>query len=399
MSGIAGIAHPSQTELVNRMLDQIAHRGHAWRDVRESEGTTLGALGLKIQESERVDLELNGIARDRASQGHFAQAQVQAGSFTLRRDTLGVRPLYYGWTPDGAFCFASEVKGLLPATRDIHEMLPGHTFDGRQLIKDAEIAVQSPMEGTPESIAAGLRERLEKSIQARIGNGDVGSWLSGGIDSSVMAALARPHVNKLHTFAAGLPGAPDLEFARLAADFIQSDHHERIIQTDEIFSALPDVIRALESFDALLVRSTVMNYLVAKTASDYVSAVFSGEGGDELFAGYDYLKTLNPTDLPSELVDITNRLHNTALQRVDRSSSAFGTVAHVGFLDPGVVEYALKIPAGLKLRNGVEKWILREAVKDLLPESVVQRPKAKFWQGAGVEDFLARYADQKISDE
>jgi asparagine synthase (glutamine-hydrolysing) len=110
------------------------------------------------------------------------------------------------------------------------------------------------------------------------------------------------------------------------------------------------------------------------------------------------LKTLDPAQLPSELLDITNRLHNTALQRVDRSSSAFGTVAHVGFLDPDVVDYALQIPAGLKLRNGVEKWILRESMKGLLPDSILQRPKAKFWQGAGVEDFLARYAEQKISD-
>lgn len=380
------------------MLDKMAHRGRDWREVREREKTTFGALGLKIQEPDRIDLISNGLVCDRANPGHYAQAHAHEAGFVLKRDTVGVRPLYFGWTPDGTFCFASEVKGLLAATRDIHEMPPGHTFDGKQMNKDAEIIVQIPVEGTPESIATGLRERLETAVAKRIGNGEVGSWLSGGLDSSVMAALARPHVTKLHTFATGLPGAPDLEFARIVAEFIHSEHHERITQPEEIFSVLADVIYTLESFDALLVRSSVMNYLVAGIASDFVPAVFSGEGGDELFAGYDYLKSLNPSDLPSELVDITNRLHNTALQRVDRCSSAFGTVAHPAFLDSDVVEYALQIPASLKIRDGMEKWILREAVKDALPASVAMRPKAKFWQGAGVEDFLARYAEQKISN-
>jgi asparagine synthase (glutamine-hydrolysing) len=291
------------------------------------------------------------------------------------------------------------VKGLLVATRVIHEMPPGYSFDGKQMTKNAEVTLQQPLENeSPEFIAGELRKRLEEAVRVRIGNGDVGSWLSGGLDSSAMAAFARPHVTKLHTFAAGLPGAPDLDFARLAAEFIQSDHHELVVQPKEALSVLEDVIYALESFDALLVRSSLLNYLVAKAASDFVPAVFSGEGGDELFAGYDYLKTLAPADLPAELIDITNRLHNTALQRVDRCSSAFGTVAHVGFLDPGVLEYALKIPAALKLRNSVEKWILREAMKGALPDSILQRPKAKFWQGAGIEDLLALHAEEKIDD-
>ncbi|MCJ7434204.1 MAG: asparagine synthase-related protein [Anaerolineales bacterium] len=398
MSGIAGIARAGQTKLVNQMLDKISHRGSDWREMYEVEGTTIGALGSKIQKRDLADLKSKGLARDYASAGHFAQSQARASGFELQRDTLGVRPLYYGWTDDGAFCFASEVKGLLAVTRDIHEMPSGHSFDGKQMKKNTEITLQPALKESAETIARELRKRLETSVQARIGNGDVGSWLSGGLDSSVMVALARPHVSKLHTFAAGMAGAPDLEFARAAAEFIHADHHERVVQPEELYASLSEAICALESFDAWLIRSSVMNYLVAKAAADYVPAVFSGEGGDELFAGYDYLKPLDPAAIPAELVDITNRLHNTALQRVDRCSSAFGTVAHVGFLDEGVVEYALQIPADLKLRNGVEKWILREAMKDALPDSVLWRPKAKFWQGAGVEDYLARHAEQQISD-
>ncbi|CAG1008372.1 asparagine synthase (glutamine-hydrolysing) [Anaerolineales bacterium] len=397
MSGIAGIAQAGQTEQVSRMLDRLSHRGRHWCEIREAEGTTLGVLGSRVQQADLKELP-KGIVRDQTSVGHFAQAQAHFDGFELQRDRAGIRPLYYGWTSDGRFCFASEVKGLLAVTRNVHEMPPGHSFDGKQLTKQAEVALQPELKESADAIARELRKRLEASIQARIGNGDVGSWLSGGLDSSVMVALARPRVSKMHTFAAGMDGAPDLKFARIAADFLQTEHHERMVQPEEMFAALGDVIYALESFDAWLIRSSVMNYLVAQTAADYVPAVFSGEGGDELFAGYEYLKSLDSTALPSELVDITNRLHNTALQRVDRCSSAFGTVAHVGFLDEGVVDYALQIPANLKLRNGVEKWILRESMKDTLPDSILWRPKSKFWQGAGVEDFLARHAEEQISD-
>lgn len=397
MSGIAGIARASQAKLVNQMLNKMSHRGRDWRETCESQGATFGVTGPEIQRADRTQLKSSGLVRDRAGLGHFAQAQVVPGGFVLKRGALGVRPLYYGWTSDDIFCFASEMKGLLVVTRDIHELPTGRFFDGKEMNRYTEIAVQTPGEGTSKSFVAELRFRLDKAVQRRIEAGEVGAWLSGGLDSSAVAALARPHLDKFHTFAAGLPGAPDLEFARAVAEFIHSDHHECIVQPEQLFGTLPDAIYALESFDALLVRSTVMNYLVAKAASDFVPAVFSGEGGDELFAGYEYLKTLDPADLPAELVDITNRLHNTALQRVDRCSSAFGILAHVVFLDPEVVEHALKIPAGFKLRNGVEKWVLREAMKGALPAAVLQRPKAKFWEGAGVQDFLAQHAEQKIA--
>jgi asparagine synthase (glutamine-hydrolysing) len=213
-----------------------------------------------------------------------------------------------------------------------------------------------------------------------------------------MAALARPYIESLHTFAAGFAGAPDLEYAQIVARHIGSIHHEVIPTLDELLDLLPEVIYHLESFDALLVRSSMMNYRVAKAASDFVPAVFSGEGGDELFAGYHYLKQLPLESLADELVDITARLHNTALQRVDRCSAAHGTVAYVGFLDPEVVEYALRIPPEHKIFNGAEKWILRRAVYDLLPERVILREKAKFWEGAGVEELLAQHAEEAVSD-
>jgi asparagine synthase (glutamine-hydrolysing) len=136
--------------------------------------------------------------------------------------------------------------------------------------------------------------------------------------------------------------------------------------------------------------------------SDYVGMVLSGEGGDELFAGYDYIKDLPTKEIPDELEDIIMRLHNTALQRVDRSAQAHGVVPFVPFTDSEVVEYALSIPPEYKVyRNGgdpIEKWILRKAVEDTVPENVLWRPKAKFWQGAGVQELLSEHAEATISD-
>jgi len=317
---------------------------------------------------------------------------------TLERDPLGVAPLYYGWNKDKMLCFASEVKALLQITDIVHEMPPGHRYDGEHMESYFHLQKADPVDKTPEIMAGQLHRLLAVSVEECIAGQEIGSWLSGGLDSSAMAALARPHVKTLHTFAAGCPGAPDLEFACEAASFIKASHHEAVIGFDEMLRVLPQVINALESFDALLVRSSITNYLVAKLASDYVSDVFSGEGGDELFAGYEYLSSLDPSSLPDELVDITERLHNTALQRVDRCASAHGTVAHVGFLDPEVVNFALTIPMQYKLHDGVEKWILRKAMEGFLPDRVLNRKKAKFWEGAGVGEFLAQHAEEQITE-
>jgi asparagine synthase (glutamine-hydrolysing) len=231
---------------------------------------------------------------------------------------------------------------------------------------------------------------------------EVGVWLSGGVDSSVIAALARKHVGRLHTFSAGVEDGTDLAYARQVAQYIGSEHHERIYTRDDMLSVLDEVIYHLETFDAPLVRSSIANYLVSELASDHVSFVLSGEGGDELFAGYSYQKDhKSEVELLLSVQIAIGALHNTALQRVDRSAASHSTAVAVPFLDPDVVRYALAIPVRWKIRgaNSIEKWPLRKGLEELLPGEVILREKAKFWEAAGSAEIIEKHANELISEQ
>jgi asparagine synthase (glutamine-hydrolysing) len=212
--------------------------------------------------------------------------------------------------------------------------------------------------------------------------------------------MMRPHTVKLHSFTAGMEGSPDLEAARVVADYLGTDHHELVYTAEEVCAALPDVIASLESFDAPLVRSAVPMYFVSKLAARHVKVVLSGEGADELFAGYAYLSRLDgSTGLKEELAQITIRLQDTNLQRADRVSMAHGLEARVPFLDMDLVRYASRLPVSL-LRptpQRPEKWLLREACRGLLPPEVEQRKKMKFSVGAGSADVVAEHVRGLVS--
>ncbi len=394
MAGIAGIARENASGIVARMLGRIAHRGGGVREIASWPEATLGAA--RAPSPTAPGLKRSRAAEDGPGFGHAASARFAGRRLVLERDPLGVAPLYFGHARDGALCFASEVKALLEATDDVRAFPPGGRLEGDRLTLRRRRR-RRPLGDPPGVIAARLRRHLEAAVRRRIAGETCGAWLSGGLDSSAMAALARPCVRRLHTFAAGFPGAPDLGYARAMAAALGAVHHEIIVGTRDLLRILPETIYHLESFDALLVRSSLTHYLAARAAADHVGDVFSGEGADELFAGYAYLRTLAPAALADELEALVGRLHCTALQRVDRCAAAHGLRAHIAFLDPGVVDYALRIPAALKRRGGVEKWILREALRGLLPEAVRTRTKAKFWQGAGVSTRLADQAERRVS--
>jgi asparagine synthase (glutamine-hydrolysing) len=333
--------------------------------------------------------------------GMFAFAVTDGADVVLARDPLGIKPLYTaGW--EGGLVFASELKALPLEAENVREFPPGHVYSRRNGLKryyDLPAAGQD----VTDALAAqrGIRERLEAAVCKRlVADVPVGVFLSGGLDSSLIAALARRHKDPLETFSVGTADSEDRRQALEMAAVLGTRHHERVFTIEEAIEALPEVIYYLESFDCALVRSAMPNFFLAKLAARHVKVALSGEGADELFAGYDYLKELDPETLHEELLAITGNLHNTNLQRCDRMSMAHGLEVRVPFLDVEMVDYAFRIPVSLKQFGEArqEKWILRKAAEPLLPTEVCWRPKSKFAIGSGLGDRLATLAEQAISD-
>ena len=242
-----------------------------------------------------------------------------------------------------------------------------------------------------------LRLVLEDAVRKwMVADVEVGGFLSGGLDSSLIAALAaKASGQRLKTFSVGLRGSPDLAAARRVAEHIDSNHFEREFTAQDLADALPMVIYHLESADVDLVRSAVPTHFAAMLARQHVKAVLTGEGADELFAGYGYHHAYAsaPRQLADELTRSLMSMHNINLQRVDRITMAQGLEARTPFLDRDLIDFAQSIPALLKLRTGsdgatTEKWILRTACEDLLPEDLVWRKKAQFDEGTGTVDVL-----------
>lgn len=398
MTAIAGMNAPNSSNQVYRMLNEMSHRGSAGQLTNETEKSTLGLAWTKYQTGVDKEFSENDLARDFTNDNQFTLAYFTPNGFFIKRDPFGISPLYYGWDKDNHFIFASEMKGLLPFTRQIHEFPPGAIYNDSEMVPYFNLVNKPAIDKTPEIIALTLKSFLQKSVKKQITGDEIGVWLSGGLDSSIMAALARPLVGHLHTFSVGMVNSPDLQAARSLSMVLDSIHHERIVQPEDLKNGLYQVIFHLESFDPFLVRSSLLNFILGKMSSEYQPDILTGEGSDELFAGYPYLKSYQTDDLADELITIIRQLHNTALQRVDRCSSSFEIRAHVGFLDMDLVNFAIQIPVDYKIYQGTEKWILRQAMKGLLPDEVLNRKKAKFWEGGGVNDIILNFAEQFVSD-
>jgi asparagine synthase (glutamine-hydrolysing) len=231
----------------------------------------------------------------------------------------------------------------------------------------------------------------------------LGAFLSGGLDSSIIAALVRPHVDELHTFSVGTEGSHDLEAARVVARHLDTVHHEYVLGLEDVAASLPEIVFYLESFDQDLVRSAVPCYFTARLASREVKVVLTGEGADELFAGYRYYRDYEDSDLlRQELRRSVQSLHNVNLQRVDRMTMAHSIEGRVPFLDVEMIELAQTIPPELKLKKAedgqsMEKWVLRKASEALLPPQIVWRDKEQFDEGSGAVGLLAQAVDRWMS--
>ncbi|MBE2270784.1 MAG: asparagine synthase B [Anaerolinea sp.] len=341
----------------------------------------------------------------RQLEGMYAFAIRDGEDLLLARDPLGIKPLYFGRS-NSTLYFASEIKALQDQVDAPEEFPAGHVYTSRQGMRryyDLEAAARRQSEPDRRVTPADVRAQLEEAIISHLmSDVPLGVFLSGGLDSSIIAAVVAREQPNVHSFSVGMAESRDLVYAREVARHIGTTHHEEIYTEQMMIDALPDVIYYLESFDPALVRSAVANYFLARLARRYVKVILSGEGADELYSGYSYLKRFKtPAELEQELLEITAELHNRNLQRLDRMTMAHGLEGRVPFLDRRFVEFSFTVPIELKLYGAdqTEKWILRKAFEDLLPYEVVWRPKEKFAEGAGSAHVFVRLADRTITDE
>ncbi|MEJ7747665.1 MAG: asparagine synthase B [Candidatus Limnocylindrales bacterium] len=456
MCGIAGIWGSPDRELVERLLAGIVLRGPDGSGLHVQPNGVLGHRRLAIMDPEggaqplydeararaivangeiynfprlRPDLlerhtfettsdteaivhlfEENGVDTPAALGGMFAFAICDADHLFLARDPIGIKPLYYGRGRDSngtpVTAFASEMKPLADWVDELHEFPPGSYYDSRLgFVSYYQVPTAPPVDRSVADHVALVRRGLEDAVASHLmSDVPVGAFLSGGLDSSIIAALAKRHVDELHTFSVGLAGSRDIEAARRVAAHIGSIHHEYLMTPEEVAQKLPEIVHALESFDQDLVRSAIPTYFCSRLAAEYVKVILTGEGADELFAGYAYHKGIgDPVTLHQELCRSVSTLHNINLQRVDRLTMAHSLEGRVPFLDTTFIGQALSVPVELKLARQadgrlIEKWALRVAFEDLLPVDIVWRTKEQFDEGSGTLDLLGEALAPLLAD-
>ena len=380
--------------------------------------------------------QLNGIFA-------FALYDVERDEFLIARDPIGVIPLYIGYDKDGKVMVASELKALEGQCDHYEPFLPGHyyysktpgmkryytrdwfeyaTMQKKYQIDDNQKAAQQLTEAEPQEKAAvaEIHDALEASVKRQLMS-DVpyGVLLSGGLDSSVISAIAEKYSTtrvenggetkaywpRLHSFAVGLKGAPDLAKARLVAEHIGTVHHEINYTIQEGLDAIRDVIYFIETYDVTTVRASTPMYLLARVIRSMgIKMVLSGEGADEVFGGYLYFhKAPDAKAFHEETVRKLGKLYMYDCLRANKSLAAWGIEGRVPFLDKEFLDVAMGMNPVLKMcpDKTIEKKVVREAFADLLPEEVAWRQKEQFSDGVGYSwiDTLKQITASAVSDE
>ena len=353
----------------------------------------------------------------------FALYDSERDEFLIARDPIGVIPLYIGHDSDGLVYVASELKALEGQCDSYEEFLPGHYYSSKEgcmkryytrdwmnydNVKDNGASV--------ESIHDGLEDAVKRQLMSDV---PYGVLLSGGLDSSVISAVAQKFAQnriendgkteawwpRLHSFAVGLKGAPDLAKARLVAEHIGTVHHEINYTIEEGLDALRDVIYFIETYDVTTVRASTPMYLLARVIKSMgIKMVLSGEGADEIFGGYLYFhKAPDARAFHEETVRKLSKLHLYDCLRANKSLSAWGVEGRVPFLDKEFLDVAMRTNPEAKMcpGNTVEKKIVREAFADMLPDEVAWRQKEQFSDGVGYSwiDTLKKITSERVTDK
>lgn len=353
----------------------------------------------------------------------FALYDEENDSFLIARDQIGVIPLYIGYDSDGKVYVASELKALEGQCERYEPFLPGHYYWSKdpgmkRWYKrdwfDYDAVKDNP--ASSEDIRQALRNAVKKQMMSDV---PYGVLLSGGLDSSVISAITQSYSERriednsqtkawwprLHSFAVGLKGAPDLEKARMVADHIGTVHHEINYTIQEGLDAIRDVIYYIETYDVTTVRASTPMYLLARVIKSMgIKMVLSGEGADEIFGGYLYFhKAPSAEEFHKETVRKLSKLYLYDCLRANKSLAAWGVEGRVPFLDKEFLDVAMRTNPAAKMCPGktMEKRIVREAFSDMLPEEIVWRQKEQFSDGVGYSwiDTLKKMTEELVTDE
>ncbi len=373
-------------------------------------------LALYRDKKEKFLDEMNGIFA-------FALYDEEEDAYLIARDHIGIIPLYMGWDKFGNFYVGSELKALEGYCTKIQEFPPAHYLYSKEgEIKRWHHREWKEFENVKNNKAdiKDLRTALENAVHRQLMS-DVpyGVLLSGGLDSSITSALAKKFSGKrveegdqkdawwpqLHSFVIGLEGAPDLIAAKKVADYIGTVHHEIHYTIQEGLDAIRDVIYHIETYDVTSVRASTPMYMLARVIKSMgIKMVLTGEGADEIFGGYLYFhKAPNAEEFHKESVLKVSRLHMYDCLRANKSLAAWGVEGRVPFLDKEFLDVAMRFnPEAKMAKDGkMEKWALRKAFEDILPESVAWRQKEQFSDGVGYGwiDTLKQIAKEQVTDE
>jgi asparagine synthase (glutamine-hydrolysing) len=431
MCGIAGAAGKNSEALVKKMLEAIKHRGPDGCGTYSLGDITLGNVLLKITGDRTQPLHNGGaltyngeiynfheiteklhLKTDSDSEvlfksiestgaetaireldGDYAFAYVKDGETLLARDTVGVKPLYYGGTGN-MFAFSSEKKSLLSiGIREIFSLKPGHTLSyrsGRLAEKKVTGFITGERINDENTASKALFNAIERAVKKR-SYSPCALAFSGGLDSSLLAALCP----KAELYSVGMAGSHDVRQTKKAADLLGSNDklHLHELTIEDVESALPDVMNATESSDPLKVSIAMPLFFASKDARNGgVRVMLSGQGADELFAGYKRYESMDPGELESALRNDLDNIATNNLERDDAVTMANAVELRVPYLDKEVVELALRIVPQLKIRSGVRKYILRLAAAKLLPEELTWKEKKAAQYSSGVYSALEKLA-------
>jgi asparagine synthase (glutamine-hydrolysing) len=373
-------------------------------------------LALYENEGPSFVEKLNGIFA-------FAIFDESNNEFFIARDHMGIIPLYMGWDGDGTFYVASELKALEGVCSKIELFPPGHYFHSGESEPTAWFTPDwkefdnvknnmTSIEDLHDALSAAVHRQLMSDVP-------YGVLLSGGLDSSITSALAKKYAAhrvetddqqaawwpQLHSFSVGLEGSPDLAAAQEVAKHIGTIHHEIKFTIQEGLDAIREVIYHLETYDITTIRASTPMYLMARAIKALgIKMVLSGEGADELFGGYLYFhKAPNEKEFHEETVRKLEKLHQYDCLRANKSLAAWGIEGRVPFLDKEFIEVAMRLNPKDKMitSDRMEKWVLRKAFENYLPESVAWRQKEQFSDGVGYSwiDTLKELVESEVNDE